>query len=174
VYVLRYCPDCGARLPAPVDRVDHLVSQTCAVCGQIHYHNAKPCAGALVVRDGRVLLGRRGIEPALGRWDIPGGFLNAWEHPADGAVREVLEETGLAIRLRHLLTIELDTYQDQDYTLNVYYVADILAGTEQAADDLAELRWFAPGDLPMGEELAFAHCGRVLEAWLASLNPPYS
>ena len=142
------------------------MSQTCFGCGAVHFRNAKPCAGALVVRDGRVLLGRRVVEPARGCWDIPGGFLNPWEHPADGAVREVAEETGLRVRIVQLLTIVIDTYQERDYTLNVYYLAELVGGREQPADDLAELGWFGPAELP--REFAFPHCRQVLAAWQSS------
>ena len=56
--------------------------------------NAKPTGSALVVREGRVPLVRRAIEPARGAWDIPGGFLEHDEHPEAGAVRELQEGTG--------------------------------------------------------------------------------
>jgi ADP-ribose pyrophosphatase YjhB (NUDIX family) len=144
-----------------------LGAQLCAACQAIHYRNAKPCAGALVVRDGQVLLGRRAIEPAIGMWDIPGGFLEPWEHPAEGAAREVAEETGLHVRIGSLLSVVMDTYHDAFYTLNVYYLAEPLDGDMQAADDLAELRWFTPETLP--REYAFAHCAGVIQAWLATL-----
>jgi ADP-ribose pyrophosphatase YjhB (NUDIX family) len=119
-----------------------------------------------VVRDGQVLLGRRAIEPGLGMWDIPGGFLEPWEHPADGAAREVLEETGLRVQITSLFTVVMDSYHDQFYTLNVYYLAEVVDGDMSAADDLAELRWFAPDTLPT--EFAFAHCRSVIEAWRAA------
>jgi ADP-ribose pyrophosphatase YjhB (NUDIX family) len=141
------------------------VSQTCSACGAVHFRNAKPCAGALVVRDGRVLLGRRAVEPARGCWDIPGGFLNPWEHPADAAIREVAEETGLQVRLGQLLTMLVDTYEESDYTLNVYYLAEVVEGVERPADDVAELRWFGPDELP--RELAFPHCAQVLALYQA-------
>jgi acetyl-CoA carboxylase carboxyl transferase subunit beta len=115
------------------------------------------------VRDGRVLLGRRAHDPERGRWDIPGGFLEPWELPADAAAREVLEETGLQVRIGELLTIVLDTYADRDYTLNVYYLAEIVGGQEHPADDIAELEWFAPDELP--SDLAFAHAHEVLMDW---------
>ena len=165
MYAFRFCPDCGAELrPVPSER---LLSQTCQACGAIHWRNAKPCAGALVVQDGRVLLGRRAVEPAKGAWDIPGGFLEPWELPSEAAVREVREETGLEARPLHLLTVVVDTYADHDYTLNHYYVAEPVGGTLEPADDLAELHWFAPDDLPT--EFAFPHCARVLADWRASL-----
>jgi ADP-ribose pyrophosphatase YjhB (NUDIX family) len=166
VYVFRFCPDCGSPLPRPEIPPQRLSAQECARCHAIHFRNAKPCAGALVVRDGQVLLGRRAVEPGLGMWDIPGGFLEPWEHPADAAAREVLEETGLRVRMTGLLTVVMDTYHDQFYTLNVYYLAEVLDGEMCAADDLAELRWFAPDALPT--EFAFAHCRGVIDAWRAA------
>jgi ADP-ribose pyrophosphatase YjhB (NUDIX family) len=162
VYTFRFCPDCGDPLTPPAPETN-VVSQICSRCNAVHFRNAKPCAGALVVRDGRVLLGRRAVEPAKGHWDIPGGFLEPWEHPADAAVREVAEETGLQIRLTQLLSVVLDTYRDEHYTLNLYYLAEIVGGVERAADDLAELGWFAEYELP--DEFAFAHCEGVLAAW---------
>jgi 8-oxo-dGTP diphosphatase len=161
MYAFRFCPDCGAELP-PAE-AERLLSQTCDHCGAIHWRNAKPCAGALVVQNGRVLLGRRAVDPAKGAWDIPGGFLEPWELPEQAAIREVREETGLEARRLTLLTVVIDTYAGRDYTLNHYFVAEPVGGTLQPADDLAELRWFAPDELP--EEFAFPHCAQVLEAW---------
>jgi ADP-ribose pyrophosphatase YjhB (NUDIX family) len=166
VYAFHFCPDCGAALPTPPAPLDRLIVQACAACGAQHFRNAKPCAGALVIADGQVLLGRRAIEPRRGTWDIPGGFVNPWEHPAAAARREVQEETGLEIVLDDLLTIVIDTYHERDYTLNVYYLAHVSAGVPRPADDLNELRWFAPDELPL-DELAFLHAATVLSAWQA-------
>jgi ADP-ribose pyrophosphatase YjhB (NUDIX family) len=166
MYVFQYCPDCGARLDVPDMASERVVSQVCVRCGAEHFRNAKPCAGAVVVRDGRVLLGRRAVEPALGAWDIPGGFLNPWELPEAAAAREVREETGLEVRIERLLAVAVDTYQDRDYTLNLYYLAEPLSGVESPADDLAELRWFGPAEIPT--DLAFPHCREVLAEWQAA------
>lgn len=133
-----------------------------------------------MVRDGRVLLGRRGIEPGRGLWDIPGGFLQPWEHPAEAARREVLEETGLEVRLGEIVAMVMDTYAGRDYTLNVYYLASVIGGHERPADDITELRWFSPTPtptptltsdaLPADDQLAFAHTPGVLRAWLDRLR----
>jgi ADP-ribose pyrophosphatase YjhB (NUDIX family) len=144
VHFFHYCPDCGAALGLPNASSDRLVSQPCRSCGAVHFRNAKPCAGAVVVRDGRALLGRRAVEPARGRWDIPGGFLNPWEHPADGAIREVREETGLEIRLKELLSVVIDTYNDRDYTLNMYYLAEVALVRASRASDRPCLPTFCP------------------------------
>ena len=160
----RFCPRCGEPLarPAGTER-GH---RRCTACGRHFYDNSRPCAGALVERDGKVLLVRRGIEPFKGSWDIPGGFLEPGEHPADGAAREVREETGLIVETGELLGIWIDDYAYDDaesYTLNCYYVARPIGGEVRADDDAAALGWFGPDELPTG--IAFAHAPLVLEAW---------
>ena len=71
----------------------------CPGCGSTYYANSAPCVSALVEdAEGRVLLARRAVEPYLGLWDCPGGFLEEGEHPLDGLRRELEEETGLVAR----------------------------------------------------------------------------
>jgi 8-oxo-dGTP diphosphatase len=123
-----------------------------------------------VVRDGRVLLVRRAIQPALGQWDIPGGFLEADEHPEAGAVRELREETGLDIIITRLLGVYIGTYvygDDPAYTLDMVFVASAPDGEPRPADDASEIGWFAPDMLP--ESLAFSHQGAVLADWKETL-----
>lgn len=157
-----FCPRCGGSL---VQRyVEKRERQVCSRCGRIHYKNAKPCACALVIRDGRILLVRRAIEPFYGCWDIPGGFLEAEEHPAACVVREIEEETGLRIRLTALLGIYMDTYSAEDeYTLNIHYLAEVVSGKPRPASDALELAWFAPNELPV--DLAFRSDYQALEDW---------
>ena len=154
----KFCSNCGHALSLEGS------PQVCQDCGAEHYQHSHPCAGALVVRDGKVLLVRRGVEPFRDHWDLPGGFLEAGEHPRQGAIREVAEETGLEVELLRDVGTYMDTYGDDgDYTLNHYYVARITGGTLGPADDAAELAWFGPGELP--EPIAFSHCREVLENW---------
>jgi 8-oxo-dGTP diphosphatase len=151
-----FCSVCGAKLGGRPPR-------PCPACGTQHYVNAKPCAGVLVTDgDGRLLLLRRANEPWLGRWDIPGGFCDAEEHPIETAAREAREETGFEVEVTGFLGLWLDRYPDPadpdhpKVTLNVYYHAR--AGTETGRPDAAEtteLGWFAPDELP--EEIAFPH-----------------
>ena len=161
----RYCSACGAALRGrpPV---------ACAACGVEHWANAKPCAGALVTdRDGRLLLLRRANEPWRGRWDIPGGFCEAEEHPIDATAREAREETGFDVDVTGFLGLWLDRYPDPadaEYpkvTLNAYYHA--VAGAEVGLPDgveTTEVGWFAPDALPA--EIAFPHHAEaVLAAW---------
>jgi 8-oxo-dGTP diphosphatase len=157
-----FCPRCGS--PLAIDTFHLLAPQKCYCCGQTHYHASKPCAGALIVDGDRVLLSERGINPYRGDWDIPGGFLEAGEDPADGVRREVREETGLEVELEGPFAVLVDRYpygKEVDFTLNVYYIARIVAGDPHPADDVASLQWF-PIDSPP-ERIAFDHCRELLE-----------
>jgi len=163
----RFCPRCDGLLETLVCPEDNHPRQVCTVCGRVHYRNAKPCAGALVVHDGRVLLVKRAIQPYFGYWDIPGGFLEEDELPETGAVREVQEETGLEVRLTGLFGFYMDRYSysdEGDYCLNIYFLAEVVGGQEHADDDAASLAWFAPDELP--EEIAFDHVRVVLADWV--------
>jgi ADP-ribose pyrophosphatase YjhB (NUDIX family) len=61
--------------------------------------------GGVVIDDGRTLLIRRGSEPLRGQWSIPGGTLELGESLKDGVARELLEETGLEVRVLDLIEV---------------------------------------------------------------------
>ena len=108
------------------------------------------------VGDRVVLIRRKNPPPG---WAIPGGFVDYGEKAEDAAVREALEETGLAVTLTALLGVYSDPARDpRRHTISTVYVgrAD---GTPTGRDDAAEARLFREGDLP--SPLAFDHA-RIL------------
>jgi ADP-ribose pyrophosphatase YjhB (NUDIX family) len=124
---------------------------------------------------GRLLLLRRAIEPWRGRWDIPGGFCEADEHPMVTAAREAREETGLEAEVTGFLGMWLDRYPDPSdpdhvVTLNAYYHARAGATVgDPDPHETAEIGWFAPDALP--PEIAFPHHAEaVLAAWQAAVR----
>jgi len=161
----KFCPRCRNGLRGDESRVQ------CPACGFVYYASSKPTAGALCEDgEGRVLLARRGHEPFLGRWDIPGGFLEEGEHPLDGLRRELREETGLEVEPLEFIGVWMDRYggdSTAEATLNMYWIARVVAGEPEAADDVSELRWFNAEELPPAEELAFENVPLVLSAWRA-------
>ena len=115
----RTCPRCAGDLANDGARA------ACASCGSIYYANSAPCVSALVEDGtGRLLLARRAVEPYLGLWDPPGGFLEEGEHPLDGLRRELLEETGLEGEPERFVGAWMDVYGDAPEaaaTLNLYW-----------------------------------------------------
>ena len=156
----RFCPACAT--PLVEQSIAQRPRRICPTCGHIHWGNAKPCAGALIVRNGKVLLIRRTLDPFKGYWDIPGGFCEVDEHPTQTALREVHEETGLQIELTGLLGLWLDEY-DGSATLNIYYLARPLTRHPQAGDEADGAAWFAPQALP--KRIAFSNGQMALAAW---------
>lgn len=160
----RFCPHCAHELEERVEQPGGYVRPTCPACGFVHYRNPKPCVGVLVVQDGKVLLALRKREPFKGYWDIPGGFMEAGEDPWGTAEREMAEETGLKVRPVRLLGIYPDVYgEGGDHTMNIFYVAEIVAGEARPDDDVEALAWFGKDELP--GEIAFNCCRQALAAW---------
>ena len=157
-----YCPRCAHELTRRDDAV------VCAACGFTLYpHSAVTVSALPEDGDARVLLARRAHEPDRNRWDAVGGFLDEAEHPLDGLLREVREETGLGFEPAKLLGIWMGRYGDDERaTLNLFWTGKLATGEPRAADDVAELRWFSRDDLPPPDELAFdGLVADVLRVW---------
>lgn len=129
-----------------------------------------PCAGAVIVRDGRVMLGKRAKAPFRGCWEVPGGFVERGEHPADAAVREVREELGIDVTLTGLVGVYLeDSVAGEALQVTVYEAVTDATVAVPDPSEVSEWAWFAPADLPA--EMAGRHRLRV-DDWLAGRCVP--
>jgi ADP-ribose pyrophosphatase YjhB (NUDIX family) len=101
--------------------------------------------GAVVVDEGRVLLVRRGTEPLRGQWSLPGGLLELGEALTEGVIREVKEETGLAVEPLELIELLDRIHREGECVRYHYVIADYLCrvtgGQLQAASDADAVRW---------------------------------
>jgi len=108
--------------------------------------------GGVVVRDGRVLLIRRGKEPLYGRWVVPGGTVELGETLEQAVVREMEEETGLVVEPLEVLTVFDRIHREGGRILYHYVIVDFLcewrSGEARAASDALEAAWARPEDLP--------------------------
>jgi ADP-ribose pyrophosphatase len=108
--------------------------------------------GAITLQDGKVLLVKRGIEPAYGLWAIPGGTLKLGETLQECAARELLEETGITIKVGACVYV-FDLLERDDkgkikfHFVVVDFAADYISGEPKGADDALEARWLSPEEL---------------------------
>ncbi len=110
---------------------------------------------ALIIRDGKIILIKRGTEPFLGAWALPGGFVDSGETAQDACVREAKEETGLEVRVLELVGVFSEPLRDPERgTIAVAYLCEAVGGEISGGDDAREAEWFSLRDLP---ELAFDH-----------------
>ena len=130
--------------------------------------------GAVVLREGRVLLVRRGMAPANGLWAIPGGALELGETLQEGAEREILEETGILIRAGDPVFTCDTLVRDDEGRVRFHYViidmaADYVSGEVRGGDDALEARWVAPEEL---DELPATKTTLKLLRQIGFLPPP--
>jgi len=107
--------------------------------------------GGVVIVEGRAMLIRRGSEPLLGEWSIPGGMLELGETLEEGVARELLEETGLTVRVIELIEVFDRIYVESTAGANeqkkgprfhyviVDYLCERVAGEAVAGSDVTEL-----------------------------------
>jgi ADP-ribose pyrophosphatase YjhB (NUDIX family) len=108
--------------------------------------------GLYVVKDGKVLLVRRGNEPGKGKWSLPGGRIRFGERSEEAALREMREETGLEVRLRRVVDVVDVFWRSERGELLEHFVivdfeAEVIGGELRPADDALDARWFSPEEL---------------------------
>jgi len=123
----------------------------CPDCGYIAYDNPKIVVGAVCTWQGQFLLCKRAIEPRLGYWTFPAGFMENHETIAEGAAREVLEESMATVEMGELFGIYEIPHISQVYMI---FRAELTAPTYGAGEETLETRLFDWDDIPW-DDLAF-------------------
>ncbi len=148
----RYCPACGGPLETRLLKPGEPDRLVCTVCRSPLYLDPKVVACSIVESENGIVLLRRGIQPQVGRWVMPGGFVDRGETVEAAALRETEEECGLRTRIRDLLGVY--SYPGETVIV-VVYTAGLVSGDLVAADETAEARFIRPDEIPWGE-LAFS------------------
>ncbi len=147
----RFCPRCGGELKYRRLKAGEPERLVCQKCAFIFYLDPKVVAGTIFSIEDRVVLLRRGMEPAIGKWVFPGGYVDRGESVEEAAIRETREECNLSVRLSSLLGVY--SYSGSPNVV-VVYTAEVVSGELKAGDESVEARTFDAREIPW-EELAF-------------------
>ena len=132
----------------------------CTACGAVFFLDPKVAAGVIVEIDGKVVMIRRNLEPGIGKWTFPAGYVDRGESVEDAAVREMEEESGLKVRINGLVGV----YSHAGETnILIVYTGAMVGGTLAAGPEAQEAGLFDPQALP---PLAFQRDTAILTDWM--------
>ena len=152
---LQYCPICGEK--AELKKEEKSVYLSCEN-DHIYYINPNPTVSALIYKDSKILLSKRAIEPAKGKWDLINGYMELDETPLEGIEREVKEELGVEFEVEDLLGFNVSDYYaiEPGKNMNIYFCGSVSAEKLKLSDELKEVKWFDFNDIPY-DEIGFDH-----------------
>jgi 8-oxo-dGTP diphosphatase len=158
----RFCPRCGGGLEKRSIKAFEPKRLVCQACSFIFYQDPKVVAGTIFTLNGGVVLLRRGVEPAIGKWVFPGGYVDRGESVQEAAVRETLEESRLRVELDGL--VDVYSYPNSPNVIIVYR-AHIIGGELAVGDESVEAATFLPSKIPW-PDLAFDSTREALKDYI--------
>ncbi len=158
---MNFCSDCGSKLEKRIPEGDNLERDCCTQCDAIHYSNPKVIVGTVPVKDNKILLCKRAIQPRYGLWTLPAGFLENGETIEEGAFRETKEETNTEVRMGNLYAIFNIPQINQVYML---YLAEVINENYSSTTESLAVEFFGENDIPW-EELAFPFVPTTLKKY---------
>jgi len=114
---MKFCSHCSTAVELLIPEGDTLPRYVCPACKTIHYQNPKIVVGCIPEWEDKILLCRRAIEPRLGWWTLPAGFMENNETLAEAAARETLEEANARVEIGKLYAIYSLPHISQVYLL---------------------------------------------------------
>lgn len=158
----RFCSACGG--PLAERRLGAEQRLVCDGCGAVSYRNPKVLVTTILAHAGRVLLCRRAEPPAVGRWALPGGFMECNETLEEAGARETREETGIRVDPQDLLLHALSTLPD----ISEVYVGLRVELREEPVvaigPECLDARFFAESEVPWAE-LAYTDIAAYLRVF---------
>lgn len=165
---VRFCPMCSGALEMRIVAPDNKENKVCIKCGFVYFLAPKLVAGCIIAEGDRTLLLRRGLEPSLGKWTYPGGFVDLGETPEQCAVRETIEEVGLTVHAPELMGIYADRH-DPSPIIVVTYLAAAGAQVPIITHEATEVRYFGVDEIPW-DDLAFDTTVQAMDAWATRIR----
>ncbi len=148
---MKYCSNCSATVELLIPDGDSLPRYVCTTCNIIHYQNPKMVVGCIPEWEDKILLCRRAIEPRLGWWTLPAGFMENNETLEQAAARETLEEANARVEIGNLYAIYSLPHISQVYLL---FRARLLDLDFKPGIESLEVKLLSENEIPW-EEMAF-------------------
>lgn len=148
---IKFCNQCGNETKYQIPLGDDKPRAVCQSCGFIQYENPKIVNACIVEHEGKILLGKRTIEPRAGCWNVPAGFMENGEATSTGAIREVKEEVLADLNNVTLFGVYNIIQRNQ---VHVYFRAHLAHPNFGAGAETSEAKLFSPENIPW-DELAF-------------------
>ena len=131
----------------------------CSACGTVFFLDPKVVAGVITELNGGIVMIRRNLEPGLGKWTFPAGFVDRGEVVEEAAAREAKEETGLDVEVDGLIGLYS---RPGDANILVVYAGRVVGGELKAGDEAQEVNAFDVESLP---SLAFERDAGIIRQW---------
>ena len=160
---MNFCSHCGHSLEQRIPDGDNRQRYVCSRCGAVHYENPKVIVGCVPIHQDKVLLCKRAIEPRLGLWTLPAGFMENGESLAEGAVRETLEEANASVKASDLYTIFSLPHISQVY---VFFLSELNNLDFYPGEESLETKLFSEDQIPWSE-LAFPVISETLKNYFS-------
>ncbi|MBD97461.1 NUDIX hydrolase [Candidatus Marinamargulisbacteria bacterium] len=161
-----FCKHCGSSMRTGIPEHDTYERSVCTVCGFIDYENPKIITGVLPIFRDTILLCQRAIEPRLGLWTIPSGFMENNETVEAGALREAKEEAGIEPTIRQLYCIYNLPHVGQVYLL---YLATLDSMHLDPGIETQAAQFFKLTDIPW-DLIAFSSVQFALKHYVAECS----
>lgn len=160
--MIKFCTVCGSTVTFRIPAGDNLPRHVCDQCGNIHYENPRLVVGCVAEYEKKILLCRRAIEPRLGFWTLPAGFMENGETTANAAMRETQEEAGAAVVIEAPFALYSIAHIHQ---VHLFYRGRLPTPHHVAGEESLEVGLFAAADIPW-KDLAFRSVKLCLERYL--------
>ncbi|MEM7257580.1 MAG: NUDIX hydrolase [Pseudomonadota bacterium] len=160
---MQYCSNCGQQVTTQIPPGDNRERSVCLSCDTIHYVNPKLVVGCILTWENKVLLCKRSIEPRLGYWTLPAGFMENGESAAEGAAREANEEANALAESLELFGVYSLPRISQVYMM---FLGQLKNGFASAGEESLEVGLFEQQDIPWSE-LAFPVVTESLERFFS-------
>ena len=162
VPLINYCSQCGAKVECKIPPGEVLLRAVCVSCQTIHYQNPKIVAACIPEWEDQILLCKRAIEPRLGLWTFPAGFMEMGESAEEAAARETLEEAKTEVEIQSLYGVYSLRHVDQVY---IIFRGRLRSLVFEAGDESLEVQLVSLDKIPW-EHLAFPVIHKILTQYV--------